>query len=309
VTNQVSSNQYEPPTGEAIASAQNEVASLRLLLAQRRLYSRAKRWQIIGWVGMLGIAIVAPLVSVIWPQLAIVAAGTAGVWIFFGRTTLHNLQRNRTEEAAAVQEEFDFSVFGMPEGINRTHMPTLEDLALIVGTDSDVSRDATSERLLNWYPIDKTQDGAVVVAICQRANASYSFALLRAFARLWIAAIVVWAIALTIVSSVVGISPVTFVLGVIFPVLPAFLDLIDYWRNIRRQATDRKDLVDTIEGKLAASAAELESGDLLVWQERLYELRRSTLQVPDSLYKFMRRSQESAMFTAANQLSKRVKRR
>jgi SMODS-associating 4TM effector domain len=50
----------------------------RLLLAQRKLYSKSKKWLTLRWLGMLLIAIAAPVVAVIWPNLAVVAGAIAG---------------------------------------------------------------------------------------------------------------------------------------------------------------------------------------------------------------------------------------
>ena len=44
---------------------QDERDALRLLIAQRRLYRRAKRWLGLRWFGMLVIGLAAPVVAVI----------------------------------------------------------------------------------------------------------------------------------------------------------------------------------------------------------------------------------------------------
>jgi hypothetical protein len=49
----------------------------------------------------------------------------------------------------------------------------------------------------------------------------------------------------------------------------------------------------------------MEGQDLLVWQERLFDLRRSAPVIPDFLYKLRRKANERAMHSAANQLNRR----
>ncbi|MBF6445962.1 hypothetical protein IU434_28585, partial [Nocardia farcinica] len=153
------------PDSRHIADNQNEVGALRLLLAQRRLYSMSKRWLGFRWLGMLVIAVMAPPVAVIWPKLAVIAGAVAGLWVFLGRTILLQLERNRTEQAAAVQECFDFMVYGMPSSGRRPELPSLEAISLLAGPDDSIESKAQKEKLLDWYPIDRQQRGIVTVAI------------------------------------------------------------------------------------------------------------------------------------------------
>ncbi|WP_155981249.1 S-4TM family putative pore-forming effector [Nocardia sp. BMG111209] len=158
----------------------------------------------------------------------------------------------------------------------------------------------------NWYPIEREQRGIVTVAICQRANASYWDQLLRTTARVWIFALVLWTVALIIASFVFNLSLERFLLGMAFPLLPAALDVWEYWVSIRRASRERREMSVAIEDKLADNASGLESQDLLVWQERLFDMRRYSPQVPNLIYKFRRKRNEAAMTTAAQLLSRQV---
>jgi hypothetical protein len=64
---------YSPPDSAEIHSRQNDTNALRLLIAQRRLYRRAKRWLGIRWLGMVVIGVGAPVVSIVRPSLTAVA--------------------------------------------------------------------------------------------------------------------------------------------------------------------------------------------------------------------------------------------
>ena len=54
---------YRPPTTVSMIDGQNEVRALRLLLAQRKLYSRAKRWSFLRWIGFSVIGVAAPKIG------------------------------------------------------------------------------------------------------------------------------------------------------------------------------------------------------------------------------------------------------
>lgn len=299
------STDYQPPTTSEMIVRQNEANALRLLVAQRRFYGRAKRWLGVRWLGIAVIGIGAPAISVIWPRLAVASGAVAGTWIFLARTLLLGAQGSRTGQAAAVQEQFDFFVFGMTSTGKRSTSPSLEEIAAIAGPDDAIHRTARKENLIDWYPFDVDDPGNLAIAIAQRASASYSDRLIRATAVAWCVATGAWIAILVTLSVVYELSLSTFLLGVVLPVLPAFLDLVQYVAAVWRSATDRSDLADSIEMQIDAGSIQAE--DLLVWQERLFDLRRSAPQVPDWIYWMKRKVNERSMHSAARQLSRRFK--
>lgn len=296
---------YIPGPSGAMLDRQNAPRALRLLVAQRRLYTVAKRWQAVRWFGVLIIGIAAPVVAILWPQAAVAMGAIAGAWLFVGRTVLAWAEARLMTRAAVVQEEFDHYVFGMPETIERSGGPTREDIAHLVGPDDRLPGVVRKQRLADWYPIDAANSGARAVAIAQRANAAYSDRLLRATVTVWGVGSVAWTVLLIAISMVVGMSLATFLLGVALPVLPAFLDAFEYIRSTARAARDRADLARTIESRITAQSDEVEGQELLVWQERLFELRRTTPQIPNWLYRLLRPKNEMAMHAAAGQLNAR----
>lgn len=296
------SQDYSPANSATIKSRQNNIAALRLLIAQRRFYRRAKRWLACRWIGMVVIGIGAPVVSILCPSLAVASGAVAGVWLFLGRTLLVLMQGALTTKAASVQEQFDFYVFQMPDNATRSTMPSLEDIAKVAGPDDQIPAVAEREKLVDWYPIDADDDGVVSVAVSQRANASYTDSLLRTTAIVWSAGTVIWVIVLVVVSVALGLSLSGFLLGVALPVLPAFLDVVQYVAGVWRSASARRDLAQAIEARITGTDERVEPQDLLVWQERLFDLRRMSPEVPDLLYKIRRKINERAMHSAARQL-------
>lgn len=135
------STEYTPPPSGEIALRQNEPDALRLLIAQRRLYRRAKTWQGVRWIGLLVLGIGAPFVSLLVPQAAVAIGATTGAWLFVGRTLLSWLEARTMVRAACVQEEFDQQLFAMPQTIQRSELPEPEELALLSGPrDADRAR-------------------------------------------------------------------------------------------------------------------------------------------------------------------------
>lgn len=293
---------YTPPSSAAMIAKQDEQDALRLLIAQRRLYRRAKRWLGLRWFGMLVIGLAAPVIAVIEPDLAVWVGAVAGLWLFLGRTVLVFVQSATTARAATTQEQFDFYVYGMPSSIDRSTLPSLEEIAKIAGADGQLNVVAKQEDLLGWYPIKDGDSGIVSVAVSQRANASYADRLLRTTAVTWGVITAIWAVMLIVASVAADLRLLTFIAGVLLPLLPAFLDIVQYVVGIWRAARDRGDLARSIRERLRGIGGAIEPSDLLVWQERLYGLRTSTPEVPDFIYKLQRKPNERAMHSAARQL-------
>jgi hypothetical protein len=252
---------------------------------------------------MVLIGIGAPVVAMVSPSLAVLSGAAAGIWLFAGRTVMLIAQSNKAIEAASVQEQFDRRVFGMPDSGDRSSLPSREDIAKAAGPDGEIQAAAQEEELLGWYPIDERVDGATTVGVAQRANASYSDSLLRTTAVWWMFAIAAWIVVLLTVSVVVGLTLSEFLLGVAFPVLPGFLDVMQYVTGVRRAASQRAELAGEIEERLTLGDP-INPVELLVWQERVFELRRTTPEVPDFIYKLRRKKNEAAMASAATQLTR-----
>ncbi|TEB09083.1 S-4TM family putative pore-forming effector [Pelotomaculum propionicicum] len=96
-----------------IAIRQNEEKSIRLLVAQRQLYSTAKFIRGVRILIAILIAALGPLLvnyQEIKPYLALLAW-----WVVIDQHLLSTWEIKTIETAAAIQEEFDIYVLGIPE--------------------------------------------------------------------------------------------------------------------------------------------------------------------------------------------------
>ncbi|NRG43018.1 hypothetical protein HRK28_19090 [Rathayibacter sp. VKM Ac-2835] len=295
---------YTPPPSSGIATRQNDDEALRLLLAQRRLYTRAKRWQGARWTGLLILGVAAPFISLLIPGSAVAVGATTGIWLFVGRTFLTAAEVRTMTKAAAIQEELDLYIFQMPETIERTSRPNIEEIELLVRDKQSLRSVATRERLIDWYDVDPTHPGAETIAIAQRANASYTDRLIRTAVTVWAIVTMLWLAILLTWSALSGLTFGLILLGVLFPVLPAVLDVADYLRSTWRAAQDRADLARTIESRLEEDNPII-GQELISWQTQLYDLRRTTPQVPNWLYKITRKRNEAVMHAASNRLRRK----
>lgn len=298
----LSTTDYAPPGTVTMRQTQDTEAALRLLLAQRRRYSAAKRWLNLKWTGMVLIALGAPVVSLIWPDLAVIAGAIAGIWIFAGRTIVGHMHQTGTTAAASIQERFDQLVFGMPVSVSRSTLPLEEDIADLVGPPAEFEEAITRQKLGAWYSL-QDRDPVRAVAIAQRSNLAYSKSLLDITAKVWVGLTVGWMVLLIVISRTQSLSTDEILAGVLFPVLPAGLDVFEYIVGMRKQSREREDLARTIEDRLRAVGGPMTPDQLLVWQDSLFHLRATPAQVPDRIYSWTRTKNERQMHDAARQLS------
>lgn len=298
-------DRYTERSTDEMIRLQDAPESLRLLLAQRRMHDRSKRWSMARYVGLTVLALFAPVIAVLVPVSAVYIGAISGVWLFFSRALFRKYEQEWSAKAAAAQEAFDHLIFGIDSSVQRTPTASLEEIAVITGTDGQVQQAAVKNKLLGWYPFDSELDGVNSVAIAQRANAIYSERLLKLNARIWLIVVGIWATAV-LVYGIAANSASVLVLGIIMPLLPALLDVIEQYQFVRRAAGDRRKLADAIESQLRESGP-ITAQSLLVWQDQMYNLRRESPQVPNLVYKAVRNRNEQAMNQAASQLANAVK--
>ncbi len=296
------------PAATAISSSQNDFSALRLLLAQRLLYAKAKRWSFLRAIGVGVIAVLAPLVTLRWPDASVGLGALAGSWIVASRTVFVALEKRSATRAAIIQERFDTQFFGMPQVSFRAPHVTPEDVSRLVGDDERAKASIERHTLRDWYPIDPELPGEVSIAIAQRANAAYAERLLGIHATVWLALVLLWSFATLCLSLWLGLSFSTFLLGVALPLLPALLDVIDQWRLTELARGERRSLANDIERSIRQlKDAPISPEDLLRWQDQLYVLRRDSPQVPSFIYWKTRKVNEVAMHTAATELATAAK--
>jgi SMODS-associating 4TM effector domain len=238
-----------PPTAMEILRRQDDPRALRWLLAQRRMYSLAKRWNYIRVFGIGIIALGAPIITVITPHAAEIVGAVAGAWIFLARTIFLAGERRWARPAASVQDAFDTFVFDLPA--NPAVSPQSERIADIL-RDDDVEQYARKEHLLGWYSLEPDLPEAPAIAIAQQSNLAYSQRLLFRHASVWLGIGAAWGIIAVAIGIGFQLTLPQFLMGVVLPVLPAVLDARELWHSARSAADDRSRLSDALADRIRA---------------------------------------------------------
>ena len=95
--------------------------------------------------------------------------------------------------------------------------------------------------------VASTSESSRNAASQSRANASYADQLLKSTTKAWAVVTGVWIVVLLILTGVKGLSNLQILAGVVLPILPLFLDVLQYIRGIWRASTERADLAKAIE--------------------------------------------------------------
>jgi len=300
---------YSPPTPDKIKSAQNADPQLKLLLAQRRFYSRAKIWGNLRGMGLGLVAVAAPIVVAIWPDTEVWVASIAAIWFALNRLLFRALERYYAVRAATLQERFDTKVFGMPDLAVRDTVVLEEEITRLTGGRIRRRKAYSDEKLRGWYVIDETVNGGVAVALAQRGNVAYTQTLLGRASALWLGFLIVWIVVAITVGIVANFSLSTWLLAVALPVLPPWLDAFDEWVRVRSAGKERRALVGEIESAARSDKAEsIRPEQLLAWQSQLFALRRDAPLVPDWIYWFFRKQTEREMSEATRSFSAEINR-
>lgn len=301
---------YSPPSSEKIAEAQDEDANLRLLLAQRRLYTRAKFWSAVRGTGVGLVAIGAPVLTAIVPEAAVWAATLAAVWFTLNRLLFSTLERYFATRGATTQEQFDTAIFGMPMIAVRDPRLIPEEIRRLTGDRIRRKKAYSDESLGGWYPIRTDVDGHIAIAISQRANLAYSQTLLGRNAALWLILLLVWAAVAVCIGIVNDFDLLTFLLVVAIPILPPTLDAVDETLRVRAAGKERRALANEIQDAIDSDeTTPIQPDQLLAWQSQLFALRRDSPLVPDCVYWLLRPRTEDEMNDGARAIADQVRAR
>jgi hypothetical protein len=219
-----------------IASKENQLWPLRLLLTQKECYGRAK-----GALGIqVAVAVVVPatflLVQQRYPGVKVwIALYGLGVAIL-DVAVLEPLKTSLRRKGALLQELFDCEVLSLPwSELSAGRKPDPEDVLTVSESDP---------RLLplhNWYSVGVSNVPQFIGrVICQRSNCWWDSKLRRAYRFLPLSSAILLIAIVTVVAVAQRTTLTDFVLGFVAPALPIVLWGI---REARAQAeaADRAD--------------------------------------------------------------------
>lgn len=287
---------HEPLT--SISVAQNSERAQRLLAAQSRLYTDAKRlhdWRVLT---VTGLGVLTVCIALTFPSQRILVGAVGGAATFLWSVLGSERERRRRREAASVQEEFDTHVFNLPWNNLAVDPPSPTLIA-------EAASRYRGNRTKDWYP----HTGAVVrpldVLICQRSNLGWGASMHRLYAAVLAALLVFLPVAGTAVALLAQLTVPEALTAVLVPLLAPARELIEMIKA-NRDSTEVKTKTEakvlSLWSDAMADPSGLTVGDCRGVQDRILGIRQTNAHVPDWLDKLRLSRQETVMQQSAEHL-------
>lgn len=281
-----------------INQRQNHPAQLARLSAQRTISKRAKRW--LGAQALLSVlgAVVWAFIVLRIPDLKVYAAAWGALVTIFSIILFEPFQRTLKREAAGVKEQFDCYVLSLDW--NKVHAGREPPPEL-------VTRNARKpDRLLDWYPDVARLPLATARIVCQRTNCWWDASVRRHYAYGILATIAFCAVLVVLLGLLGGLALEGFVLSVVVPLLPVLYwgarEVRDHFEAAATSDRHREALDDlwalVLKGEVSDVELQFRSRAL---QDEIYDRRRRSPQVFDTIHWRLRPGLEAEMKAAAEQ--------
>ncbi|WP_336734434.1 S-4TM family putative pore-forming effector [Chryseobacterium sp. VD8] len=278
--------------GTEILRDQNLSINVDKLLAQRRLYSNAKK---INYL-LIIITVCTPITISFLTNFTnlkiddknwIYAVYT--VLIIIGEKILEIYIDRSKKTAASIQENFDITIFKLPE--NETLNTTFIDLDVIRKYSKKDNKNIKKiEKVKNWYSkeIDVLPTNIAII-FCQRMNICYDQNIKKKYSNILVALSLITFIILLVFSLSSGFSLKKFFIEALFPSMPLFLFTYKEYKTNLETVDNLQKLREIIEDKLDSVSINdiIEVEDLRNIQDRIYQNRILSPLIPNFIYNFL----------------------
>lgn len=284
---------------EPIAVAQNKPDMLRLLLAQRRLYSDAKAMQNTRLAIVFAGAAAGSTIALLATTAIAVVSLLVGVGLILYSAFGVAREKTKAKQAATVQELFDCEVFHLDWNDVCAPRPTPQVVATAVTRSS-----GDIVKLRDWYPDTASVPRPFDVLICQRSNVGWGASMHALWAAVLTAATVVLAALIILFYVWRGLPFITLV-----PLLAPLGEAINQIRAHRESSTSKQSLEDTIMAlwrRALADPQDVGEPHLRRVQDLILGLRQTNANVPDWFHNRRRPANEASMQDAADALVREV---
>lgn len=287
---------------------QNSEQALRLLGAQRSLYSGAKSVRFVRLIGSVVLAGVAPVIVLFDPSPRIWFTVVGAIWAVLAAAILKPKERNLIGDAARAQEEFDTEVLGIPWNDSLVGSKLAHEVVFQAAAKVDIE----ASTLKNWYVSRDDIDIVGYALLCQRANIVWDKDNRRTYA--WTVCILTVSIVVLqlVLALVKDMSVKDWLLMLVIPSLSAIIYGFEVTRSHFEMSMSRKDDARRVEAAIESHISNrvTTSSELVrTIQDSIYRGRTSDALIPDRWHMWTRKKDEAAMAFAADQLRERMKRK
>lgn len=285
-------------TFNTISTIQNTERAQRLLAAQSRLYTEAKRLHDARVLTVIVLAVITVVAAFVFPPERINIGVVGGVITFLWSVLGSRREKHCRQQAAFVQEEFDTYVFDMP----------WNDLAAEHPSPTLIAEAATryrGNRTKDWYPDTGSVIRPLDVLICQRSNLGWGASIHRVYATVLTVILVCLLLIATVCALVANLATIDSLIVIFLPLLGPVRELIEMIRNNRDSSNTKTTVEEKIHSlweRALRSDREITISDCRAVQDQILIIRQTNAHVPDCLDNFHRARNEKIMQQSAAHL-------
>ena len=281
----------------SINDIQNQPQQIDLLVAQRHLYSDAKKLFVCRMVSALIVAVMGPIIAIVYPDYAGYVGLFSLLYLLLDIGAIETAECGKKHSAAKIQELFDTRVLALPwSDAVVGQPPQTEVISRALRNNGKVGR----ELLQNWYaPEVASVPIALGRFLCQRTNLAWDKDLRKRYAVLLSGVMIVVVVGALVAAIKFQLAVSTVFGGLVLPLIPFIEITIRQIINHFRAATETNELIVKIEdiiNRVCVGEA-VEGLDALsrTFQDELYRHRRSCPLIFDWVYWLLRSGQEKDM--------------
>lgn len=289
------------PTDPPVFEAQNTPDAQRRVAAQARLYSDAKRLYHARVAAITVLAVASSIAALLTADAArtVVGAG-GGILLLVLSVVGGDVEKRRRLQAAAIQEEFDTVVFGIPWNSIEAERPS----SIVIAR---AAQRYQGGREKDWYPDTRGTHRPFDVLICQSSNLGWGATTHWIWAWTLLALLTALVASLAFAAGASGLAATDLVSALFVPALAPVKELIDQIGSHFATARDKEAAEAKINNAWADGLRDtaIPSDALLrTIQNKILSFRQRNHYVPDWLDKLLRGRSEAAMqATAADRVA------
>lgn len=273
-----------------IVNRENEPDSIKMLIAQRELYSWVKWLTVVQF----GLSVVLPT-SLAFAQIHyksisfdLIIGGTSFLSVILSEWLLDMLIDSIKEKASKIQESFDCHVLNI--SWNRVLAPELPEHGQIFRNyvSSKYARDPS--KLVNWYELDVAKvPEDVGRIICQKTNCNYDNSIKRKYQWLILGVSAIALFAIVFPSFFNNLTVQEVLLTLICPMMPVFQWTVKHILKISQSVSTLTHLNSKLNGLFEQSKLRQNLDcDFRQIQDGIFLNRMEKPLIPDFIYNMLR---------------------
>lgn len=268
---------------------QNEKIFIDYLKAQRVAYSQCKAYQIVDSISIL-IAIVLPIIGLINKDYVNFLGAFGVIWTII-YLVVENFRKNKSQQGAKIQEQFDTELFEIPWNEVLCKNKVNRDIQI------DLAKRYNGNDLTDWYSKEIAVDipREIAVLLCQRINFSWELNLRKKFVFSLITVLLIYYGAIIITSIIVNLG----LLDTLILLAPSISFLILGVQNVgalKAQSKSKEEYLDLIDSKIQEYSLNKTLPDnvfLRQIQDVIFNQRNFLEKIPDWFYNRFKEDNEN----------------